>query len=53
MAKIKVHELEAGMELASDVHDPNGRGCTLEEKHIKALQSWAVLAVLQTQVQWQ
>ena len=50
MAKIKVHELEAGMELASDVHDPNGRfllgkGCELGVKHIKALQAWGVLAV--------
>lgn len=50
MAKIKVHELEAGMELASDVHDPNGRfligeGCVLSEKHLKALQAWGVLSV--------
>lgn len=50
MARIKVHELEAGMELASDVHDPNGRfligeGCVLSEKHLKALQAWGVLSV--------
>lgn len=50
MAKIKVHELEAGMELAADVHDPNGRfllgeGCELSEKHIMALQAWGVLSV--------
>lgn len=50
MAKIKIHEVEAGMALASDVHDPNGRfllgeGCELSEKHIKALQAWGVLSV--------
>ncbi|WP_126455582.1 hypothetical protein [Sulfuriflexus mobilis] len=50
MAKIKVNELEAGMQLASDVHDPNGRfllgeGCELAEKHLKALQAWGVLTV--------
>ena len=50
MSKIKVHDLDAGMELASDVHDPNGRfllgeGCELSEKHIKALQAWGVLSV--------
>ncbi len=50
MSKIKVHDLEAGMELDFDVHDPNGRlllgqGCELSEKHIKALQAWGVLSV--------
>ena len=50
MAKIKINELETGMALASDVHDPNGRfvlgeGCELSEKHITALQAWGVLSV--------
>lgn len=50
MSKIKVHELEAGMELGAEVKDPNGRlllgeGCELSEKHITALQAWGVLSV--------
>lgn len=50
MAKIKVKELEAGMTLTADVCDPNGRfllgkGCVLEEKHLKALHAWGVISV--------
>lgn len=50
MAKIKVKELEVGMTLTADVHDPNGRfllgdGCELNKKHLKALNAWGVVSV--------
>jgi len=50
MAKIKVKQLEIGMTITADVCDPNGRfllgkGCVLEEKHLKALHAWGVINV--------
>lgn len=50
MAKIKVKELKIGMTLIADVCDPNGRfllgkGCELNEKHLKALNAWGVISV--------
>ncbi len=50
MARIVAHELEAGMVLAKDVRDRNGRfllgkGVHLTSRHLKVIKAWGVVEV--------
>jgi len=50
MANISLDGVETGTTLATDVADRNGRvllkaGVTLNDKHIRTLQTWGVLEV--------
>ncbi|MCW8826285.1 MAG: hypothetical protein OQK78_07660 [Gammaproteobacteria bacterium] len=50
MAIIPTDKLQAGMVLAADVQDLNGRmllklGTIVEEKHLKVLRTWGVMSV--------
>lgn len=44
------HEVEPGMRLARDIHDPNGNlliraGTVITQRHLKAFKSWGILEV--------
>lgn len=48
MGKVAIENLEAGMVLASDVHDRSGRlllgeGAELNQKHLVIFRTWGVL----------
>lgn len=50
MSKLAISDIEAGMVLASDVKDRNGRillkaGVALTDKHLKVFKTWGVIQV--------
>lgn len=47
---VSIDAVEAGMELAADINDANGRlllpaGTTLTDKHIRYFQMWGILQI--------
>lgn len=50
MSQVRIDDLQAGMQLAENVHLPNGRlllyaGITLNSKHLLILRTWGVATV--------